>query len=223
LTNTLAATAADNVSTSELPVFINLFTGLTTNLTSASGAADPLSALTAIAGSTLNTASATFQIRQSAVNQSLFQNATLILLAPVNSTLQTQVLAALTTFVSCTGSTSNDCTALNNLFQSFAAIATTVLSTITTPVVDQRVGATGNATFSVQFASALANITTAIATVNQTALDASGLLLNEIIGLASNTQYGTASQAMIFVYDSAGYSAGCAGKTLNKRMIFCVL
>ncbi|KAG0023832.1 hypothetical protein BGZ81_007911, partial [Podila clonocystis] len=215
LTTILGQTGADNVSSSELPVFIKLFTDLATNLTSATN--DEV-ALTAIAYSARYTANATFLILQSALNQSLFQNATRDLLLPVNATQRNQVITLLTALVTCTNSTTKDCTALNQLFQSFVVVANKVLSAYTTPVADQRAGASGTATatFTVQLASAVADITSAIATVNQTKLDASGLLLNKIIGLASNKKYGISSQALIFVYDSAGYAAACAGLNVTN-------
>ena len=129
----------------------------------------------------------------------------------------TQVMASLAALVSCTGSTNIDCTGLNQLYQSLVTVATSVVAPFTNLVTDIRAGASASATatLSAQLATAVSGINSAISPPNQPLLNASGLLLNGLIGLASNTQYGNSSQAMIFVYDSAGYAAGCAGNTLN--------
>ncbi|GJJ71489.1 hypothetical protein EMPS_03839 [Entomortierella parvispora] len=220
LTSTIAATTEDNVSVVDLPVLLQFFTTLESNLTST---APGIGTLTQLAGSALNSVNSVFLLLAGALNETLFQNATINLLAPVNSTLQTGLLSALQALVTCTGSTTKDCTALNQLFNAFTDAALTYVSQFTTPVADQRASNTtaGTATFSAQLTTAAADITASIATVNQTALDASGLLLNLIIGLASNTQYGSASQVMIFVYDAAGYAAACAGLNVTNWQDAC--
>ncbi|GJJ71488.1 hypothetical protein EMPS_03838 [Entomortierella parvispora] len=220
LTSTMAATTADNVSVVDLPVLLQFFSILESNLTST---APGIGALTQLAGSALNSVNSVFLLLAGALNETLFQNATIYLLAPVIPTLQTGLLSALQALVSCSGSTTKDCTALDQLFNAFTAAALTYVSQFTTPVADQRASNTtaGTATFSAQLTTAAADITASIATVNQTALDASGLLLNRIIGLASNTQYGSASQVMIFAYDAAGYAAACAGLNVTNWQDAC--
>ncbi|KAG0045125.1 hypothetical protein BGZ83_009638, partial [Gryganskiella cystojenkinii] len=78
---------------------------------------------------------------------------------------------------------------------------------------DNRVGAASGATatFSVQFASAITDLDSAIATNDQTKLNAAGLLLNQTIGLAMDPKYGSSAAVMGFAYDAVGYAAECAG------------
>ncbi|KAG0044733.1 hypothetical protein BGZ83_009991, partial [Gryganskiella cystojenkinii] len=211
LTTVLQKATADNTATVELPVFIKLFTDLSTNLTTA--AAGPEDALVAISYSVNMTANAGFMILRSGLYWNVFQNATRDGLVPVNTTQKAQVLTLLNALIACTGSTTKDCSALNALYKEFVRVATPVIAAYTTPVKDNRVGAASGATatFSVQFASAIADLDSAIATKNQTKLNAAGLLLNQIIGLAMDPKYGSSAAAMGFAYDAAGYAAECAG------------
>ncbi|KAG0014720.1 hypothetical protein BGZ82_001670, partial [Podila clonocystis] len=218
LSDSLSKASADEVAKLDLPPFISLFTELSTNLTKAADDTDALSAMSSSVNKTVNGA---FMVLQSALKQNLFQNATRDLLIPANSTLRTQVMSSLTKLISCTGNKTIDCSGLNKLYKSFVNVATPIVAKYTETVSDPREGKTGKVALSVLLPEAVSAIDSAIATRNQTKLDASGLLLNKIIGLASSKKFGPSRETLIFVYDSAGYAAECAGLNVTDWQNFC--
>ncbi|KAF9438506.1 hypothetical protein BGZ76_007314 [Entomortierella beljakovae] len=192
-----------------LQPFIDLLTSLATNLTSAS--ADP-SLLTTVTGTTSTTLTAAIDLFKSV--EGIFGSTTVPLTDPILTTLNTTVLSVLEQLVSCTKAVPGDCFGIQTLYKSFANIAQTTVSTITTPIPDPLDFTSGvTSTISNLLTTVVDDIGTAIDSTTTAALEETGTLLNALIGMTGgNTAlYGSTSKVLSVVNDAVELALTCAG------------